>query len=79
MVMLSHLLKLSLKYRLRSQNLGIEDMQLNVVRRYLNPHEHALVHSCEEKSTIQAPKLEKPNVPGARPTLPEIGREMFDG
>jgi hypothetical protein len=43
-----------------------EDKLLDVVGLYMNPHEHALVLSCDEKSQIQALNRTQPGLPMKR-------------
>ena len=49
-----------------SRDPRFEDMLLDVVGPYMNPPEHALVLSCDEKSQIQALNRTQPRLPMKR-------------
>src|SRR5690606_16567481 len=49
-----------------SRDLHFEDKLVDVVGLYLNPPEHALVLSCDEKSQIQALERTQPGLPMKR-------------
>jgi hypothetical protein len=63
-----------------SQDLRFEDKLLDVVGLYLNPPEHALVLSCDEKSQIQALNRTQPGLPmkkGRAGTVTHVSRRRL--